>query len=123
MSNLVEILLSSIKGRRTVNMPLFITKHHYTKACDVVEIWVQTFLRSALVWGCMMNFTCHFLYLWGRGGVMAALPTKSEAGSTPSVGLSTVFRYSSELILYSTLVISSDTDMRLERQGYFFELA
>jgi len=51
MSDLVEILLSLIKGRRTVNLPLFIIKHHDMKACDGVEILVHTVLRS----------TCHLL--------------------------------------------------------------
>jgi hypothetical protein len=48
MSDLVEILLSLIKGRRTVNFPLFITKDHDMKAWDGVEILVHTMLRSAV---------------------------------------------------------------------------
>jgi len=44
----VEILLSLIKGRRTVNLPLFITKYHDMKACDGVKILVRTVLRSAM---------------------------------------------------------------------------
>ena len=43
----MEILLGLIKGRRTVNLPLFITEDHDMKACDVVEILVHTVLRSA----------------------------------------------------------------------------
>lgn len=70
MSDLMEILLSLVKGRRTVNLPLFITKHHDMKACDGVEILVRTMFRSA------MSFASPI-------GPVAALPTKSEAGSTP----------------------------------------
>jgi hypothetical protein len=47
MSDLVEILLSLIKGR-TVNLLLFIIKHHDMKACDGVEILVHTVLRSRM---------------------------------------------------------------------------
>jgi len=45
MSDLVEILVGLIKDRRTVNLPLFITKYHDMKACDGVEILVHTMLR------------------------------------------------------------------------------
>lgn len=45
MSDLVEILVGLIKGRRTVNLPLFITKYHDMKACDGVEILLHTMLR------------------------------------------------------------------------------
>jgi hypothetical protein len=47
MSDLVEILLCLIKGRRIVNLPLFLTKDHDMKACDGVEIMVHTMLRPA----------------------------------------------------------------------------
>jgi len=48
MRDLVEILRSLIKGRRTVNLPLFMTKPHDMKACNGVEILVRTMLRSAM---------------------------------------------------------------------------
>jgi hypothetical protein len=52
----MEILLSLVKGRRTVNLPLFITKHHDMKACDGVEILCAQ----------CSGQQCHLLYAWAQ---------------------------------------------------------